>query len=99
LVFDITNSDSFYSLFQWIDQYNYYNEFPKKNIVIAGNKHDLEEDRAISRLEIQNFCNNYNCDYIEISVLEDKGVDTLLLKVIEKCMELQDLLESQMTEE
>ena len=24
LVFDITNIDSFYHLFQWIDQYNYY---------------------------------------------------------------------------
>lgn len=51
-MFDITNADSFYSLFTWIDQYNAFNEFPKKNIVIAGNKHDLEEDRAISRLEI-----------------------------------------------
>ena len=26
LVFDITNAESFYHLFQWIDQYNYYND-------------------------------------------------------------------------
>lgn len=52
LVFDITNKDSFFNLFKWIDQYNFYNDFPLKNIVIVGNKHDLEPQRAISRLEI-----------------------------------------------
>ena len=52
LVFDITNQESFFHLFKWIDQYNAYNDFPMKNIVIVGNKHDLEEKRAISRLEI-----------------------------------------------
>ena len=52
LVFDITNPDSFFSLFKWIDQYNYYNEMPCKQIVIAGNKHDLEERRKVSRMEI-----------------------------------------------
>ena len=52
LVFDITNPDSFFSLFKWIDQYNHYNAMPLKQIIIAGNKHDLEELRRVSKLEI-----------------------------------------------
>ena len=52
LVFDITNVDSFYHLYHWIDQYNYFCEFPVKNIIIVGNKHDLEAKRMVSRLEI-----------------------------------------------
>lgn len=45
LVFDITNINSFYNLFKWIDQYNFYCDFPIKNIIIASNKIDLEEQR------------------------------------------------------
>ena len=68
-MFDITNNDSFFHLFQWIDQYNAYNDYPVKNIVIAGNKHDLETERRISRQEIADFCKSMNCEYVEISVL------------------------------
>lgn len=68
-MFDITNKDSFFHLFQWIDQYNAYNDYPVKNIVIAGNKHDLETERRISRQEIADFCKSMNCEYVEISVL------------------------------
>ena len=75
LVFDITNSLSFFNLFKWIDQYNYFNDFPIKNIVIVGNKHDLEALREISRMEILQFCRSMECEYIEVSVLDDIGVD------------------------
>ena len=95
LVFDITNPDSFFHLFKWIDQYNFYNDFPVKNIIIVGNKHDLEEKRAISRLEICQFCESLECEYVEISVLENKGIDDLMQKVIERCMGMQIQLEEE----
>ena len=44
-MFDITNIDSFYSLFHWIDQYTHYCDQPQTNIVIAANKIDLEDRR------------------------------------------------------
>ena len=81
-MFDITNKETFFSLFQWIDQYNAYNDYPVKNIVIAGNKHDLEEKRQISRQEIEAFCKSMQCEYVEVSVLQNKGIDELMTKVI-----------------
>ena len=69
-------------MYKWIDQYNAYNDFPLKNVVIIGNKHDLEEKRAISRLEIKQFCESLECDYVEVSVLENRGIDQLMTKVI-----------------
>ena len=42
LVFDITNIQSFYNLFKWIDQYNYFCDYAIKNIIIVANKIDLE---------------------------------------------------------
>ena len=91
LVFDITNPESFFSLFKWIDQYNAYNEMALKQIVIAGNKHDLESKRKVSVLEIKQFCESMQCDYVEVSVLEDKGIDKLLDLVMKKCMQLNKL--------
>ena len=71
LVFDITNPESFYQLYQWIDQYNYYCEFPVKNIVIVGNKHDLAADRKVSELEITQFAQSMGCVYMPVSVKSD----------------------------
>ena len=89
LVFDITNPDSFYHLYQWIDQYNFYCEFPVKNIIIVGNKYDLEEQRKVSELEIRQFCESMNCLYVRCSVKSDEGIENLIETVIDKCMELE----------
>ena len=62
-----------------------------KQIIIAGNKHDLEEERKVSKMEINQFCESMGCDYVEVSVLEDKGIDILLEKVIDKAIQVQKL--------
>ncbi len=95
LVFDITNEESFYHLYQWIDQYTYYCDWPIKNIIIAGNKHDLEAERKVSRLEIDEFVSSMGCEYVEISVKENIGIDNLISKVIEKSFELYNYMEQQ----
>ena len=90
LVFDITNPESFYHLYQWIDQYNFYCEFPVKNIIIVGNKYDLEGERRVSELEIRQFCESMDCLYIRCSVLNDTGVEELINTIITKCIELEN---------
>ena len=84
LVFDITNQESFYHLYQWIDQYNYYCEFPVKNIVIVGNKHDLASERKVSELEIRQFAESMGCVYGPCSVLSDYGIEQLITTIIDK---------------
>ena len=93
LVFDITDQDSFYHLYQWIDQYNYYCEFPVKNIVIVGNKHDRASERRVSELEIRQFAESMGCVYVPCSVLADEGMDTLTSTIIEKSIELESHLD------
>ena len=90
LVFDITSQESFYHLYQWIDQYNYYCEFPVKNIIIVGNKHDLAADRKVSELEIRQFADSMGCVYVPCSVLANQGIDTLVDTIIEKSIELEE---------
>ena len=81
-------------MYQWIDQYNYYCDFEVKNIIICANKNDLEDERKVSKMEIKQWCESMNCDYVEISVLNDQGVDDLVSKVITKCLALQQVQQS-----
>ena len=46
-------------------------------------------------MEINQFCETMQCDYVEASVLEDNGIEVLMEKVILKSMELQELLEQE----
>ena len=38
-------------------------------------------------MEIDQFCESMGCDYVEVSVLEDWGIEELMKKVIQKCMD------------
>ena len=89
MVFDITSQESFYHLYQWIDQYNYYCEFPVKNIIIVGNKHDLEAKRKVSELEITQFCEDMGCTYLRTSVYSNTGIEELIETTIDKAMLLE----------
>ena len=84
-MFDVTNPDSFFHLYKWIDSYTHYNEFPMKNILIVGNKHDLE--RAVTKNEIDLWCRDFEMEFIETSVFADSGIDTLIKRTIERCLD------------
>lgn len=61
-----------------------------KNIIIVGNKYDLEEQRKVSELEIRQFCESMSCMYVKCSVKSEEGIEELINTVIEKSMELED---------
>ena len=53
----------------------------------------MEEKRAVSKLEISKFCESMQCDYMEVSVLNDTGIKELFDQVIDKCLELQEIVD------
>ena len=61
-----------------------------KNIIIVGNKYDLEEERKVSELEIRQFCESMSCLYVRCSVLSDAGIEELINTVIVKSMQLEN---------
>ena len=79
-------------MYQWIDQYNFYCEFPVKNIIIVGNKYDLEDQRLVSELEIRQFCESMDCHYVKCSVKSDEGVEELIEQTIKRCIDLESQL-------
>jgi len=53
----------------------------------------MEHQRQVSRLEINKFCESMGCDLVEVSVLQNIGIDELFDKVMDKCMNLQSYME------
>ena len=79
LVYDITNKSSFDNLPNWI---KFINDIENTNIVIVGNKTDLENKREISIEECKKFCEENNFDFFEVSAKEGNGLYDMLFTSI-----------------
>ncbi|KAM3141903.1 hypothetical protein pb186bvf_005989 [Paramecium bursaria] len=76
LVFDLTNRDSFYNIIKW---YNEVLDCAHDNvqIVMVGNKYDLEEDRQVSIETAKSFAEQHKLLYFETSAKTGYNVNTV----------------------
>ena len=66
LVFDISRRDTFNHLKTWMNDIEIFSG-KDTNIILIGNKTDLENQRTVSTEEANEFANNYGIKYIETS--------------------------------
>ena len=71
LVYDVTNKNSFNHLPDWI---KFINNIENTNIVIIGNKIDLEDNREVTFEEGKKFAEENNFEIYEISAKEGTGL-------------------------
>ena len=90
IVYDVKNEHSFENLKYWIESIQ-NNATHIKNIpkIIIGNKIDIK-DREISKEKAEEFANNYNCKYFEVSAKTGEGIDVALKYLIKKVLEYID---------
>ena len=67
IVFDLTSRASFDAVPKWIEAYYRTNNENEKNVVLIGNKSDLEELREVSTEEAQSYAEINNMAYFETS--------------------------------
>ncbi|GAB1605444.1 ras-related protein Rab-27A-like isoform X2 [Argonauta hians] len=98
LVFDLTNEKSFLNLRHWLSQLRTHAYCENPDIVLIGNKADLEDQRKISAEDIYQITDGYNLTYFETSAYTGQGVtkavECLLDKVMismEKCVDKKQL--------
>ena len=74
LVFDVTNEASFLNVRNWIGeiQSNAYSE--NVDMILIGNKCDLENERVITKVRALEFAQQHQVDYIETSALKNLNV-------------------------
>ncbi|CAF0774704.1 unnamed protein product [Adineta ricciae] len=88
LVFDLTSETSFINVRNWITeiQSNAYSE--NVDMVLVGNKSDLNDQRIISKARALEFAAQYQVDYIETSALNNinvgESVELLLRSVMNR---------------
>ena len=76
IIFDLTNRETFLSLNEWI---NHCRSVQNQNmdLILIGNKSDLNQDRVVSTEEAKKFASDNNIKYFEISAHNIKDINNL----------------------
>ncbi|XP_041031074.1 ras-related protein Rab-27A [Carcharodon carcharias] len=94
LIFDLTNEQSFLNVRNWISQLQLHAYCENPDIVLCGNKCDLEDQRAVKEEAARELAEKYGVPYFETSAATasnvNKAVETLLeliMKRMERCVD------------
>jgi len=90
LVFDLTNEQSFLNIRNWLDQLKQHSYCDTPDIVLCGNKVDLDAMRVITEERAKQTAQTYGLPYVETSAATGHNVDQavkLLLDLVMKRME------------
>lgn len=72
LIFDITNEKSFLEVQNWIEQLKIHAYCDNPDIVLCGNKLDLDYLRVVNSARAKNLAEKYDVPYIETSAYTGK---------------------------
>jgi small GTP-binding protein len=79
LLFDVTNRATFEVIGKWVEIYKDYTGLQAANIVLAGNKTDLEANRQVSREEAESRARELSASYFETSAKTGAEVDSAFM--------------------
>jgi Ras-related protein Rab-2A len=81
-VYDITRKETFVHVKNWLDEVK-MNGNPHMEILLVGNKNDLEEERVVSYEEGEKIAKENGLKFIEINSKEYGKVESAFKKVSE----------------
>jgi len=84
LVFDLSNPKTFYNLEKWMKDILSNKELFSE-VILVGNKSELP--RKVKQSEIDDFIKKYELTYVESSVNDDKNIQRIFTKLIDKISE------------
>jgi small GTP-binding protein len=89
LVFDLTRPETLDAIEDWMREVKQF--AGNVDVILIGNKADLEKKRALKQPDIQPWIDRYGCQYVETSAKSGEGVEeafqTLALDIINKLEE------------
>ena len=87
VVYDITRRDTFESADRWINDLKVTAD-PKINIILIGNKCDLEDKREVLKEQGEEKAKSFDCAFLETSALKgdniDKGFEMMVNEIFKK---------------
>ena len=82
LVYDITRPETYYTIKQWIDKVLELNR-ESTQLVLIGNKIDLQYRRQISRETAQQFADEHNMLYFETSAKQNQNIQEMFIQPVD----------------
>lgn len=82
IVYDITCEKSFENVKMWLNQIDYYAN-QKVLKILVGNKADLENNRRVDKIKVQDFCQENNIYHIETSAKKSDNIKNIFLYLSE----------------
>jgi len=79
LVYDLTDPDSFSSVQSWYQELQKH--VPNCIVFLTGNKLDKADDRKVARETAEEFSNQKECPYLEVSSKTGENVEELFTKL------------------
>lgn len=86
LMFDLTSELSFLNVRNWISQLQTHAYCEDPDIILVGNKLDLEDRRVVDFNRAKDFAEKNGCEYIETSAATGDNVDKALNILLDKVM-------------
>jgi len=90
LLFDLTNEQTFLSIRGWLEQLKTHAYTENPDIVLCGNKADLEDQRVISEQQARETANRYGLPYVETSAATGQNVALAVEILLDKIMVRMD---------
>ena len=90
VVYDITRKETFDATDRWINDLKISSD-PKINIILIGNKSDLEDKRDVLKEQGEEKAKSFGCAFLETSALNgdniDKGFEMMISDIFKKFKE------------
>ena len=87
VVYDVTRKETFESADRWINDLKVTAD-PKINIILIGNKSDLEDKREVLKEQGEEKAKSFDCAFLETSALKgdniDKGFEMMVNEIFKK---------------
>ncbi|XP_010607348.1 ras-related protein Rab-27A isoform X2 [Fukomys damarensis] len=94
LLFDLTNEQSFLNVRNWITQLQMHAYCDNPDVVLCGNKSDLEDQRVVKEEEARALAEKYGLPYFETSAANGTNIGPavealldLIMKRMERCVD------------
>ncbi|CAD5113022.1 DgyrCDS2224 [Dimorphilus gyrociliatus] len=97
LVFDITNRYTFDDVHVWVEEVR-KNATGHLDLILIGNKSDLEEDRQVNEKEAETYANTIGAKYLSTSALTNEGISQIFTDIGFCLLETKQSKDSKNTE-
>lgn len=86
LIFDLANERSFLDVQNWIEQLKCHAYTQNPDIILCGNKCDLEQNRVVSEYRARQFAERNNLVYMETSAYTGQNIRRAIDVLVDKVM-------------